>query len=53
MLQQADKQVTYWMSDRPIPGGIAFENFELREPFRSGQTFGFGITRQSPLALVP
>ena len=44
---------TYWMSDRPIPGGIAFENFELREPFQSGQTFIFGITRRSPLALVP
>jgi len=35
----------YWGSKQPIPGGIAFENFELREPFRSGQTFVFGITR--------
>ena len=33
----------YWGSKRPIPGGISFENFELREPFRSGQTFIFGI----------
>jgi len=24
----------YWTSDRPIPGGIAFENVELREPFK-------------------
>jgi hypothetical protein len=38
---------TYWGSERPIPGGISFENFELREPFRSGQTFVFGITRSS------
>jgi hypothetical protein len=36
---------TYWMSKQAIPGGIAFENFELREPFRSGQTFIFGIAR--------
>jgi hypothetical protein len=36
---------TYWMSQRPIPGGISFENFELRAPFQSGQTFIFGITR--------
>lgn len=42
---------TYWMSERPIPGGIAFENVELREPFKSGQSFIFGITHQSPLEL--
>jgi hypothetical protein len=29
---------------QPIPGGISFENFELREPFRDGQTSVFGIT---------
>jgi hypothetical protein len=39
---------TYWQSRRPIPGGIAFENFELRERFRPGQQFIFGITRRSP-----
>ena len=33
----------YWGSKQRIPGGISFENFELREPFRSGQTFIFGI----------
>jgi hypothetical protein len=38
---------TYWMSKQPIPGGIAFENFELREPFRAGQSFVFGIARNS------
>jgi hypothetical protein len=36
----------YWGSRQPIPGGTSFENFELREPFRSGQTFIFGITRK-------
>ncbi len=44
---------TYWMGKQPIPGGIAFENFELREPFRSGRSFVFGITRRSPLAVLP
>ena len=43
---------TYWMGKQPIPGGIAFENFELREPFHSGHTFVFGITHQSP-SVVP
>lgn len=38
---------TYWGGAQPIPGGVSFENFELREPFRSGQTFTFGITTGS------
>jgi hypothetical protein len=36
----------YWGSERPIPGGISFENFELREPFRDGQEFVFGISTE-------
>ena len=39
---------TYWQSSRPIPGGVAFENFELRQRFYDGQRFVFGITRKSP-----
>ncbi|HOX58908.1 MAG TPA: hypothetical protein PLC99_18645 [Verrucomicrobiota bacterium] len=39
---------TYWQSRRPIPGGVAFENFELRERFHEGQAFAFGITRKAP-----
>ena len=35
---------TYWMSKQPIPGGISYENFELRERFYDGQRFHFGIT---------
>ncbi len=35
---------TYWGSKHPIPGGISFENFELREPFRPRQTVIFGIS---------
>jgi hypothetical protein len=42
---------TYWRSTRPIPGGIAFENFEMQERFRDGQTFIFGITRRTPQEL--
>ncbi|HOC58056.1 MAG TPA: hypothetical protein PKI20_20730 [Verrucomicrobiota bacterium] len=39
---------TYWQSRRPIPGGVAFENFELRERFHEGQAFIFGITSRPP-----
>lgn len=39
---------TYWGGAGPIPGGIAFENFEFREPFRDGQEQWFGFTRSSP-----
>ena len=39
---------TYWRSQQPVPGGIAFENFELNERFQAGQKFIFGITRQAP-----
>ena len=42
---------TYWRSSRPIPGGVAFENFELRERFHNGQTSIFGITRRTPREL--
>ena len=38
----------YWRSHQPVPGGIAFENFELRQKFRPGQRFVFGITRAVP-----
>ena len=43
---------TYWMSQHPIPGGVAFENFEMRERFYAGQRFVFGITRRAPRELV-
>ena len=39
---------TYWQSSQPIPGGVAFENFEWRERFYDGQQFVFGITRNTP-----
>jgi len=39
---------TYWAGKSPIPGGISYENFELTEPFRQGQTYIFGITPELP-----
>lgn len=39
---------TYWASRSPIPGGIAFENFELKAPFKEGKTYVFGITPLKP-----
>lgn len=38
----------YWASHNPIPGGLAFENFDLMQPFQEGQTFIFGLTRKTP-----
>jgi hypothetical protein len=35
-----------------IPGGPAFENFELRENYHSGQTFYFGLTMKGAKALI-
>lgn len=31
-----------------IPGGVSFENFEMREDYYPGQKFYFGITRKAP-----
>jgi hypothetical protein len=42
---------TYWQSQQPIPGGVAYENFELHERFYEGQQFIFGITTNSPAQL--
>ena len=36
-------RLTYWMSQSPIPGGAAFENFELRIPFEPGRRLWFGV----------
>ncbi|GAA5195822.1 hypothetical protein [Microbacterium jejuense] len=41
LVAQVNGRYTYWMSEKPIPGGIAFENFELVEPFRQGRAFTF------------
>jgi hypothetical protein len=41
----------YWGTEQKVPGGVAFENFELRERFYPGQQFIFGITRKTPSEL--
>lgn len=38
----------YWGSRQPIPGGPAFENFEMRTRFREGQVFIFGVSKSEP-----
>lgn len=38
----------YWASHNPIPGGLAFENFDLMQPYGDGQTFIFGLSRNQP-----
>lgn len=43
---------TYWASQSPIPGGISYENFELKRPFSEGQTFVFGISPLKPKAFI-
>lgn len=35
-----------------IPGGVSFENFEMREAYYPGQKFYFGITRKSPEEII-
>ena len=42
----------YWSSHFPIPGGVAFENFELNEQFQPGQRSWFGITPATPEELL-
>ena len=51
LLAVVNGRYTYWQSSRPIPGGVAFENFEMRERFCDGQKFVFGITRKTPQEL--
>jgi hypothetical protein len=34
----------YWASQSPIPGGIAYENFELKAPFVQGCSYVFGVS---------
>lgn len=40
---QVNARWSYWASASPIPGGPAFENFEIVEPFRQGAAFRFSV----------
>jgi hypothetical protein len=45
---RVNERDVYWKSDKPVFGGIAFENFELRQKYAPGQTFIFGISPKDP-----
>lgn len=38
----------FWNSKSPIPGGVAFENFEMLAPFRQGAEFIFAVEAIAP-----
>lgn len=42
----------YWASTSTIPGGISFENFELKEPFENGSVFYFGASPLTPKVFI-
>ena len=43
-LARVNGRYVYWRSRNPLPGGIAFENFELQRNFRQGEISIFGVT---------
>jgi len=43
----------YWNSHAPLGGGIAFENFEVRQTYKPGQVFIFGVTAREPWEIRP
>jgi hypothetical protein len=43
----------YWASTTPIPGGLSFENFEVRQRYAPGQIFIFGLTQKQPWEFEP
>lgn len=49
---QVNGRYSYWLSSSPIPGGIAFENFELVENFQIGASYRFGLYPGKPEELI-
>lgn len=45
---QVNGRRVYWGSKAPIPGGVAFENFEMVAPFRQGDEFWFEVEPLAP-----
>jgi hypothetical protein len=43
----------YWASHDIVPGGIAYENFDVRQHYVPGQTYIFGITPTPPWQFTP
>ncbi len=52
MYSVVNGRYTYWAILKTIPGGIAFENFELVEPFRQGAVYYFGIDPDKPAKII-
>ena len=52
LVARVNARQTYWASHSPIPGGVAYENFELEAPFEPGQEFCFGVTPGMPRVWV-
>jgi hypothetical protein len=46
-------RAAYWASSTPIPGGVAFENFEVRQRYVPDQEFVFGLTPKTPAEFRP
>jgi hypothetical protein len=44
---------TYFGSHAPLPNGVAFENFEVRQRYRPGQMSIFGVTASEPWDFSP
>lgn len=40
---QANARAAYWASSSPIPGGAAFENIEVVEPYRPGRELAYAV----------
>jgi len=43
---------TFWATNAEIPGGAAFENFEIYEPFIAGEIFRFGVEAESDISSI-
>jgi hypothetical protein len=43
----------YWNSHAAVSGGIAFENFEVRQTYQPGQVFVFGVAARDPWEIQP
>jgi len=48
MVVRVNGRAAYWGSHAPIPGGVAFENFELIEKYVPGVESAFGVTLKTP-----
>lgn len=44
MVGLVNGRYTYWGGNAPITGGISFENFEMKSPFKNNEVFIFGVT---------